>query len=69
MCMKEIGIFAISTPIVYRPAGTDTVYLTFEGLQEPPTIADKRARVRITLPAQDAVHLWHHLADDVPGSS
>ena len=44
MCMKEIGIFAISTPIVYRPAGTDTVYLTFEGLQEPPTIVDKRAR-------------------------
>jgi hypothetical protein len=54
MCIQDIGIVSTGTPIVYRPAGTDTVYLTFEGLQESPTAAGERTRVRITLPASSA---------------
>jgi len=69
MCMQDIGIVSTGTPIVYRPAGGDTVHLTFEGLQEPPTAAGERARVRITLPVQEAVHLWQQLADDVPAGA
>jgi hypothetical protein len=58
MCIQDIGIVSTGTQIVYRPAGTDIVYLTFEGLQESPTAAGERTRVRIALPAQEAVHLW-----------
>jgi hypothetical protein len=69
MCMQDIGTASTRTPIVYRPAGTDTVYLTFEGLRESPTVADERTRVRITLPAQEAVHFWQQLANDVPADA
>jgi len=49
-----------------QAADGDRVYLTFEGLRESRTAADKRTRIRITLSAQAAVHLWQQLADDVP---
>ena len=52
--------------MIHRPADSDRVYLTFEGLRESRTVADKRTRIRITLSAQAAVHLWPQLADEVP---
>src|SRR5215469_9727993 len=64
--VQDISIVTSRTPIVYRAEGSNTVYLTFEGLRESRTIADKHTRVRIALPAQQAVHLWQQLADDVP---
>ena len=48
--MQDIGIVTSQTPMIYRPGDGDTVYLTFEGLRESRTVADKRIRVRITLP-------------------
>src|SRR5947207_14280179 len=47
--MQDIGIVTSQTPNVYRPADSDRVYLTFEGLRESRTVADKRTRIRITL--------------------
>jgi hypothetical protein len=64
--MQDIGIVTSQTPMIYRPADSDRVHLTFEGLRESRTVADKRTRIRITLSAQAAVHLWQQLADDVP---
>lgn len=66
--VQDISIVVSQTPMVYRAAaaGTDRVFITFEGLRESRTISDKRTRVRITMPAQTAVHLWQQLADDVP---
>jgi hypothetical protein len=34
--------------------------------RESTTVGDERTRIRITLSAQAAVHLWQQLADDVP---
>jgi hypothetical protein len=64
--VQDISIVTSRTPIVYRAEGSNTVYLTFEGLRESRTIADKHTRVRIALPAQQAVHLWQQLANDAP---
>jgi hypothetical protein len=55
--VQDIGIVTSRTPMIYRPADGDTVYLTFEGLRESRTVADKRTRIRITLSAQVALHL------------
>ena len=64
--VQDIGIVTSQTPMIYRPADGDRVYLTFEGLRESRTVAHKCTRIRITLSAQAAVHLWQQLADDVP---
>jgi hypothetical protein len=64
--VQDIGIVTSQTPMIYRPADGDEADLIFEGLRESRTVADKRTRVRITLSAQAAVHLWQQLADDVP---
>jgi hypothetical protein len=67
--VQDISVVTARTPIVYRPEGSNTVYLTFEGLRESRTIADKHTRVRITLPATQAINLWQQLAQDVPVDS
>ena len=46
-----------TAPAVNRPPGAQTVYLTFEGLRESRTIADKLMRVQIALPAMQAAGL------------
>jgi hypothetical protein len=52
--VQEISIVARSAPAVSRPPGAQTVYLTFEGLRESRTIADKLTRVHVALPAAQA---------------
>ena len=54
------------TPAVNRPPGAQTVYLTFEGLRESRTIADKLTRVQIALPVAQARLLSNTLAALVP---
>ena len=39
--VQDIGIVTSRAPQVYRPEGSRVVYLTFEGLRESRTIADK----------------------------
>jgi hypothetical protein len=41
------------------------VYLTFEGLRESRTIADKQTRVRIALPLSEVARLRELLADPI----
>ena len=60
--MQDISIVSRSTPSVYRPENSKNVYMTFEGLRESRTIADKLTRLRITLPAARAVKLREQLA-------
>ena len=55
-----------TTPAVSRPPGAQTVYLTFEGLRESRTIADKLTRVQIALPVAQARLLSNMLAALVP---
>jgi hypothetical protein len=64
--MQEINIVTRMRPTVYHAEGSGTVYLTFEGLRDSRTITDKLTRVRIAMPATEAVHFWQQLADDVP---
>ena len=42
---------------MYRPERARVVYLTFEGLRESRTIADKHTRIRVTLPVAEAARL------------
>jgi hypothetical protein len=51
---------------VSHPPGAQTVYLTFEGLRDSRTIADKLTRVRVALPAAQARHLSDLLAVGLP---
>ena len=44
-------------PSVYRPERTQTVYVTSEGIRDSRTIADKRTRVRVSMPAVTALGL------------
>jgi hypothetical protein len=53
-------------PAVNRPPGAQTVYLTFEGLRESRTIADKLTRVQIALSAAQAQRLSNMLAALLP---
>ena len=55
-------VLCIRSGTVTRPPGTQTVYLTFEGLRDSRTIADKLARVRVALPASEARRLVELLA-------
>jgi hypothetical protein len=50
------------TPDVRQPEGSTRVYLTFEGLREARTAADKHLRLRIALPAAQARRLQELLA-------
>jgi len=61
--VQNIGIVSSRAPIVDRPAGARYVYLTFEGLRESRTIADKHTRVRIALPMTEVARLREQLAE------
>jgi hypothetical protein len=60
--MQEIAIVSGGAPLVGRPDGSPRVYLTFEGLRESRTIADKLTRVQVTLPLAEARRLQEILA-------
>jgi hypothetical protein len=53
--VQDISIASSRLPTVYRSAGGQTVYVTFEGLRDSRTIADKRTRVRVAMPAATAL--------------
>ena len=48
-------------PTVYRAERSGRVYVTFEGLRESRTIADKLTRIRIAMPATTARGLYQLL--------
>jgi len=50
---------------VDRPAGSKYVYLTFEGLRDSRTIADKHTRVRVALPVDEADRLLELLGQQL----
>ena len=60
--VQEISVVCRGAPAVNRPPGAQTVYLTFEGLRESRTIADKLTRVQIALPVAQAQLLSNLLA-------
>jgi hypothetical protein len=60
--VQDVSIVSRSTPSVYRPESSKNVYMTFEGLRESRTIADKLTRVQITLPLTEASRLQALLA-------
>jgi hypothetical protein len=64
--VQEISIVSGKAPEVARPLGTDRVVLTFEGIRESRTIADKLTRVRVTMRAADAKKLAELLTGDAP---
>ena len=61
--MQDIGIVSSKAPTVNRPTSARYIYLTFEGLRESRTIADKHTRVRIALPMLEAARLRDLLAE------
>jgi hypothetical protein len=67
--MQEISIHSGSPPVVYRPEGPRVVYMTFEGLRESRTIADKLTRVRVALAVGEVQRLRHLLGELVPEAS
>jgi hypothetical protein len=64
-CVQDIGIVSSRAPTVDRPVGARYVYLTFEGLRESRTVADKHTRIRIALPLSEVARLRELLADPV----
>ena len=67
--MQAISIVCRAAPTVSRPPGAQTVYLTFEGLRDSRTIADKLTRVQIALPAAQARAFAEQLAAALPPDS
>ena len=63
--VQDIGIVSSRAPTVDRQTGARYVYLTFEGLRESRTIADKQTRVRIALPLSKVARLRELLADPI----
>jgi hypothetical protein len=61
--VQDIGIVSSRAPTVDRPTGARYVYLTFEGLRESRTIADKHTRIRIALPMSEVARLRELLAE------
>jgi hypothetical protein len=55
--VQDIGIVSSHAPTVERPPGARFVYLTFEGLRESRTVADKYTRVRVSLPMAEVARL------------
>jgi hypothetical protein len=55
--VQDIGIVSSRAPNVDRPPGARYVYLTFEGLRESRTIADKHTRIRVALPLAEVARL------------
>ncbi len=64
--MQEISIHSGSPPVVYRPEGARVVYMTFEGLRDSRTIADKLTRVRVALAIGEVQRLCQMLGELVP---
>jgi hypothetical protein len=55
--VQDIGIVSSRAPSVERPPGARYVYLTFEGLRESRSVADKHTRIRVALPPAEVARL------------
>jgi hypothetical protein len=55
--VQDIGIVSSRAPAVDRPPCARFVYLTFEGLRESRTVADKHTRIRVSLPLAEVARL------------
>jgi hypothetical protein len=58
--VQDISIVTSRPPTVHRSGRH--VYLTFEGLRESRTIADKQTRIRVVLPVSEIAGLRDLLA-------
>jgi hypothetical protein len=61
--VQSIGIVATRDPEVFRAEGSPNVRITFRGLRDSRTAADRDTRVSITIPVVQAARLWHLLDD------
>ena len=61
--VQEIAIYTSKLPQVRRPEGSKTAYLTFEGIRDARTVADKQTRLRIAMPVAQIAQLWAVLSD------
>ncbi|MBV8714409.1 MAG: hypothetical protein JO020_14360 [Chloroflexi bacterium] len=61
--MQNVSIVTSRLPTVYRPEGSRTVFLTFEGLSESRNASDKLTRVRIAMPAAELPRLQELLTE------
>jgi hypothetical protein len=61
--VQDISIVSSQAPTVHRPPGARWVYLTFEGLRESRTIADKQTRIHVSMPASEVARFQELLAD------
>jgi hypothetical protein len=66
--MQEVNIVAGGPPEVRRPDRSPRVYLTFEGLRDSRTIADKLTRVQLTLPLAEARRPQERLGQRLSGT-
>src|SRR5215207_1195155 len=56
--VQSIGIVAAREPEAFRGDGSPSVRLTFRGLLDSRTAADRDTRVRVTIPVAQAARLW-----------
>jgi hypothetical protein len=63
MLWSVIGIVSSRARTVDRPSDARNVYLTFEGLRESRTIADKHSCARVSLPLAEVDRLRQLLAE------
>jgi hypothetical protein len=63
--VQDIGIVSSRAPTVSRPAGARYVYLTFEGLRDSRTVADKQTRMHVALPVSEVGRLRELLAEAI----
>ena len=68
MC-RTLAIVSSRAPTVDRPTGSRYIYLTFEGLRDSRTIADKQTRIRVALPASEVAHRRELLTEPAEGGT
>jgi len=61
--VQSIGIVAAREPEAFRGDGSPSVRLTFRGLLDSRTAADRDTRVRVTIPVAQAARLWRLLGE------
>jgi hypothetical protein len=59
--VQDISIVTSRPPSLYRPEGSRTVFVTFEGLRESRTASDKLTRVRVAMPAAELARLQEQI--------
>jgi hypothetical protein len=63
--VRDVGIAIHRQPEVRRSEGSPNLYLTFRGLSDARSSVDRDTRLRIVLPAAQAVLLWQLLGENL----